>query len=418
VRIAIVNQYYLPDLSPTGRLVSYLAEHRAALGDEVTVVTGSGGYAGTSLRRGCEQISGVTVWRVATPGGRARGVFGRALQWASFLILGAWRLVRLPRQDVIICLTTPPYAGLMSIVHRWRRGKTTLVQWTMDSYPEILEVAGLIKTGGVTAGLGRRVSRWMLSRLDHVICLDDAMRDVLKSHVPSGGPDFSVIPNFEPLDRFPFPEKPPRWEGCDRLDLGGRFLVLYSGNAGWGHDFATVLDAAEVMRSEPVSFLFVGGGFLHERIRAAAMSRGLEHIHLHPYVPHELVPSLLGSSDLALVTLADAAVGVMSPSKLHSYLAMGLPVVYLGPRHSNVADAIEQFDCGARIQHGDADMLVQVIRRAMTDRQWLADRRHRARSAFETAYCSEVVLARFDRVLDATVSRPCGSARNGRRAAA
>jgi glycosyltransferase involved in cell wall biosynthesis len=244
------------------------------------------------------------------------------------------------------------------------------------------------------------------------------MRDVLKSHVPSGGPDFSVIPNFEPLDRFPFPEKPPRWEGCDRLDLGGRFLVLYSGNAGWGHDFATVLDAAEVMRSEPVSFLFVGGGFLHERIRAAAMSRGLEHIHLHPYVPHELVPSLLGSSDLALVTLADAAVGVMSPSKLHSYLAMGLPVVYLGPRHSNVADAIEQFDCGARVQHGDADMLVQVIRRAMTDRQWLADRRHRARSAFETAYCSEVVLARFDRVLDATVSRPCGSARNGRRAAA
>ena len=243
MRIAIVNQYYLPDLSPTGRLVSSLAEHRVALGDEVTVVTGSGGYAGTSLRRGRDQRGGVTVWRVATPGRRARGILGRALQWASFFVLGAWRLVRLPRQDVIICLTTPPYAGLLSIMHRWRRGETTLVQWTMDSYPEILEVAGLIKPGGLAAGLGRRLSRWMLSRLDHVICLDEAMRDVLQSHVRGDrGPNFSVIPNFEPRDRFPFLEKPPRWEGRDRLQLGERFVVLYSGNAGWGHDLETVAD--------------------------------------------------------------------------------------------------------------------------------------------------------------------------------
>ena len=418
VRITIVNQYYLPDLSPTGRLVSYLAEHRAALGDEVTVVTGSGGYAGTSLRRGREQRGGVTVWRVATPGRRARGVFGRALQWASFFVLAAWRLVRMPRQDVIICLTTPPYVGLLAILHRWRRGETTLVQWTMDSYPEILEVAGLIKTGGLAAGLGRRMSRWMLSRLDHVICLDEAMRDVLQSHVRDQGPAFSVIPNFEPRDRFAFPEKPPRWEGCDRLGLDGRFVVLYSGNAGWGHDFDTLMDAADTMRSEPVSFLFVGGGVLYGRLRAAVAARGLEHVHLHPYVPHEQVPSLLGASDLALVTLADAAVGVMSPSKLHSYLAMGLPIVYVGPRRSNVAEAIERFDCGARVRHGDVDMFVQVIRRSMTDRRWLAERRLCARNAFETAYCDEVALPQIDGVLDATLSRLCEPARAGGRAAA
>ncbi len=419
MRIAIVNQYYLPDLSPTGRLVSSLAEHRVALGDEVTVVTGSGGYAGTSLRRGRDQRGGVTVWRVATPGRRARGILGRALQWASFFVLGAWRLVRLPRQDVIICLTTPPYAGLLSIMHRWRRGETTLVQWTMDSYPEILEVAGLIKPGGLAAGLGRRLSRWMLSRLDHVICLDEAMRDVLQSHVRGDrGPNFSVIPNFEPRDRFPFLEKPPRWEGRDRLQLGERFVVLYSGNAGWGHDLETVLEAADTMRGEPVSFLFVGGGKLHARLQAAAVSRGLEHVHLHPYVPDEQVPSLLAAADLALVSLADEALGVMSPSKVHSYLAMGLPVVYLGPPRSNVAHAIEQFDCGVRVQHGDVGMFVKAIQRAMTDRRWLADRRLRARSAFETAYCDEVALPQIDRVLDATVSRLCGPARAGRRAAA
>ena len=44
MRITILNQFYPPDLAPTAHLAASLAAHRAAKGDEVTVITGSGSY--------------------------------------------------------------------------------------------------------------------------------------------------------------------------------------------------------------------------------------------------------------------------------------------------------------------------------------------------------------------------------------
>ena len=55
MRITIVNLYYPPDVSPTARLAASLAEHRAGLGDEVTVVTSRGRYAGGPPAGGSEE---------------------------------------------------------------------------------------------------------------------------------------------------------------------------------------------------------------------------------------------------------------------------------------------------------------------------------------------------------------------------
>ena len=44
MRITIVNQFYYPDIAPTAHLAASLAEHRAAMGDQVTIVAGKGAY--------------------------------------------------------------------------------------------------------------------------------------------------------------------------------------------------------------------------------------------------------------------------------------------------------------------------------------------------------------------------------------
>ena len=44
MRLTLLNQYYTPDISPTAHLTASLAEHRAAIGDLVTVITSRGGY--------------------------------------------------------------------------------------------------------------------------------------------------------------------------------------------------------------------------------------------------------------------------------------------------------------------------------------------------------------------------------------
>lgn len=422
VRITIVNQYYPPDQSPTGRLAASLAEHRARAGDEVTVVTSTGRYTGgpdeSDAHHGEERDDPgcpVTVLRIAAPRRPATSLVRRALQYIAFY-LGAWRqLRRLPRQDLIVCMTTPPFIAAVALAHRRkhrRDGVSRLVLWNMDCYPEILEVAGLIRSGGVAARICHRVNRWLFRRLDHVVCLDDAMRDRLELRHGTGrhAPRFSVIPNWESLARFPNRIDPPPWAGRERLELGDRFVVLYQGNAGYGHEFDTVIDAAETLRDDGVVFLFIGGGVHHQRIGQAAADRNLENVRCHPYVPEAELPSALGTADAGLITLADDAAGVMSPSKLHAYLAASVPVVYVGPAGGNVAAAIERFACGVQVRRHDGISLAECVRKVKSERRWLAAMKRRARYAFEQAYCDDKTLPQFDAVIDSTVNRPCDAA--------
>ena len=111
----------------------------------------------------------------------------------------------------------------------------------------------------------------------------------------------------------------------------------------------------------------------------------------------------MARADCALITLEDLMLGVMSPSKLHANLAMSLPVIYVGPRRSNVDEAIERFGCGVSLRPGDAEGLVFIVRELMKNREKHIELRQRARKAFEEAYCDFRTLPQFDRVIDPQV---------------
>jgi glycosyltransferase involved in cell wall biosynthesis len=256
----------------------------------------------------------------------------------------------------------------------------------------------------------RAANRWLYPRLDHLVCLDGAMADLLGSqYLRPHRPPVTVIPNWEPAALFPAPVAPtagaagdPPWPG--HADVADRFRLVYTGNAGYGHRFDTV--AAALVRLDPRrhALVAVGGGIRWpelEAARDASAAAGGAPVVLHGYVAKDETPALLAGAGAALITLDDAALGVMSPSKLHSALATGLPVVYVGPRGSNVDEAIGRFGCGVSLRHGDVDGLVATLERLASDATWRADLGRAARRAFEEAYCDEATLPRWDAVLDA-----------------
>jgi glycosyltransferase involved in cell wall biosynthesis len=121
---------------------------------------------------------------------------------------------------------------------------------------------------------------------------------------------------------------------------------------------------------------------------------------LKHYVPKEMTPGVMATADMGLIALADQALGVMSPSKLHAYLAMGLPVIYVGPEGSNVDEAIKRFGCGLSLRNGDTDGLVEQVVRLIREPDLRNGLAGRARRAFEDAYSDRVVLAKHDEVIE------------------
>lgn len=407
MRITIVNQFYVPDIAPTAHLSASLAEHLASLGHDVTVVASAGGYSADakgkdSPGKGTEAgDKGVDVKRIWTPKLGKANLVKRLADYAAFYMGAFWAVATLPRQDVVVSLTTPPFIAWTAVLHRFFKRGTRIVLWNMDCYPEAPERAGMIKPDGFVSKTLQFFNRRLFASIDHLVSLDTAMQELLLGRYAPKGRELptSIVPNWERADFFPADATHEPWEGIERLGLDGKFVVLYLGNMGVGHDFATALDAAEQLKDDNVAFLYIGGGKRKDEVAAEAQKRGLSNVVVHSYVPKETTPGVMASTDCALITLRENMLGVMSPSKLHANLAMRLPVAYVGPVKSNVDDAIDRFACGVSVREGDVDTLVSYIRSLASDSARHERDRAAARRAFDEAYNDRVTLAALTAVI-------------------
>lgn len=405
MRITIINQFYTPDISPTAHLSASLAEHLAKKGHDVTVVTSWGGYSedARAQKGATERENGVRVKRIWTPKLGKSSHIRRIIDYACFYAGTYISMLLLKRQDVVISLTTPPLIAWAAIIHKWFKRKTKIILWNMDCYPELPERAGVFKMEGFVSKVLQFLNRGLFKRLDHLVCLDTAMVDLLMGRYKPKKRELpiSIIPNWEDADFFPADVKHEPWEGIDRLGLTGKFTVVYLGNMGYGHDFATMLDAAEILKdNDDIRFLFIGGGKRKDPTAQEAERRGLTNVIVHSYVDKSETPNVMAGATCALITLRDDMLGVMSPSKMHANLAMRLPVLYVGPEGCNVDDAIKRFGCGSSIRIGDVEGLVNQIRTLAENKDKLEAARESARRAFDESYNDQSAHARFDEVLE------------------
>ncbi len=439
LRITLVNQFFPPDLAPTAHLTASLAGHLAAHGHRVTVITGGEGYVGPRSGRRTTEADGIRVAHLWTPALGKGSVAKRLSDYASFLAGATLRLALLRRQDVVVSLTTPPYVVVSAMAHKLLHRRTRVVLWSMDCYPDVIERLGSrtgggpvvhvepptrraalaarardvlrpvasLRRGGPMSRILRAVNRWVFRRLDHVVALDEPMRDLLLEGYGAGPgrPPATVIPNWEARAEFPdAPERSHdgRWPADDEdAELAGRFVVVYLGNLGYGHRVGTPVTAAGLIPAdEDVRWLFVGGGARWEELHGLAATEGAaDRILQRDYVPKERTREVMASAGAALILLGDDALGLMSPSKLHANLAAGLPILYVGPEGSNVDEAITRFGCGVSIRTDDAAGLAAAVRRLRDDRAWRDELSARARRAFEEAYCDAATLPTWDAVL-------------------
>jgi hypothetical protein len=81
----------------------------------------------------------------------------------------------------------------------------------------------------------------------------------------------------------------------------------------------------------------------------------------------------LGAADVHVVSLGENMVGIIHPCKIYGAMAVGRPILFLGPRPSHVSDLLDQHEIGWHVPHGDVDACVAAIGRVTgTPREKLA----------------------------------------------
>jgi hypothetical protein len=146
----------------------------------------------------------------------------------------------------------------------------------------------------------------------------------------------------------------------------GSGIILYSGNWGVAHDENTFIEAySDYFRQSKLGLRFWlnATGAKADRVERELRSRGLP-IYRSALVPLEQLPRLLLAADVHLITLRDAFVGYVLPSKIHACIASGKRILFVGSQQSDVhLLASSAPSCGRyrRVDVGDADGLAKVL---------------------------------------------------------
>ncbi len=360
MKILLLNQFYRPDVAATGQLLGDLGTALSRAGHDVYVLCSRKAYgAGDNAYPTCEKIDGVHVSRVRAFGFGRGTIIGRLADYLSFYLLALYKSLSLPKMDVCIALTTPPFIGLVGAVLKHIRG-TRLLLWTMDLYPEVTAAFGVLREQGWLYGLLMRVSRYLYDQASDIISLGDVMTQRL---VAAGAPRHKIhtIPNWVPGESV-LPMEKHQSPLHQKWGLNGETTVMYSGNLGLGHDLSTVIRGIHRMKERTrTRLLIVGAGKSMAPLQEQAKVEAMDYVDFHDPVPLTQLQGSLALGDIQIVSQRCGTEGLIVPSKLLGILAAGRPVLFIGPKECETADHIQRSGAGLIVPPGDADAVTRVL---------------------------------------------------------
>lgn len=404
LKLLFINQYYWPDSAATAQMLTDLCQHLARHGHEVHVVASRGQYdAGSSkgLTPAYERHESVHIHRVRATGFGKRGFIAQATDFLSFHLLCVPHALKARNYDAIITLTTPPLVGLLGVMGRLL-GKAKHVNWVMDLHPDVEFELGVFSRKKLVPRLLDAVNKFELRRAHVCVALGDYMRQRLRDkNIPDER--IEVLPVWghdhvhEDIDAA---HNPLRAE----LGLQGKFVVMYSGNAGMIHTFDEVCAAALKLRDDPrIVFLFIGGGRRIQEIKQFQQQHNLANVRVMGYFPRERLNHSLTLADAHLITLRPGLAGVSIPCKLYGIMAARRPALFVGPDACETADAIRAADCGRVIPNGDADKLVATLQELAANPEIGQQLGANARRPFEQSYNAAVCCNKWRELLERRV---------------
>lgn len=326
------------------------------------VVCSQGPYALTGpITAPARQEALVRVHRLGATGFGRNRLPGRIADYASFHVLALAKVLALPRMDVCVALTTPPFICLVGVMLSRLRG-TRLVLWCMDLYPEVAVAYGVLRRGSLLERVFAGISRLVYASAERIVSLGEFMTARLIAAGASAHRTVTVhnwVPG-ECVRCLP----PGRSHARERYCKGSQVMLMYSGNLGVGHDLETAIQAMHRLRDDPdLRLHFVGAGKRLSALRALAVQLRLDSVEFHPPFALEQLSDNLAAADVHLVSQRPLTQGLIVPSKVYGILAAGRPFLFVGPDNCEAATIARQSGAGVVVPPGDADSLSDAIRR-------------------------------------------------------
>jgi glycosyltransferase involved in cell wall biosynthesis len=379
-KITILSQYFHPEVASTGQLMTELAVGLRKKGCEVRVITGQPSYLKDEGKLpNKEYYHDIEIKRVWNTRFDKNKNVGRALNQGSFFISAFTSILFSRQTHPLLIVSVPPFSGVLGAFMKIIK-KQKYAFLVYDIYPDIAVELGYLKKDGIIARVWEMVNRVVYDKADLIITPGEKMKEKISKYT-SDSSKVEVIHNWADKEFIKPLKKEENWfrkqHGLDH------FVVLYSGNIGLGHDLETIIYAAKELEKEDIKFIIIGEGGKKGKLIQLAKELRLSNILFLPFQPKEVLPYSLSAGDVSIVSQEKGLEGLAVPCKLYTSLAAGQAIIAMVGEYSDVAEIIEKYECGIRVDQRFIDGFVEAVRTFRLDKRLLNRMQKNARKCFE-----------------------------------
>lgn len=280
--------------------------------------------------------------------------------WKHYCFVMSWaKRQRNAHYDLIFAVSNPPINSFLGLkLKKLFRAPFVYMNW--DLYPQVIEES----ISNPIVHIVCKGWNWWNSRnypkIDRMLTIGAVMAESmvkpLKTTIHVEVLPIAVDTNY--LKPIPKAENP----FCIENDLVDKFVVLYSGKMGLGHNIELILEAAEKLKeNKTICFVFIGEGPKYSVVEDFINEHHSENIKLFPLQPDDVFPYSMACGDVGIVAQEEKMAHLFMPSKTYSMMACGMAIIGVGTDHDDLFWLISKYGIGETIINGSVSELVDKI---------------------------------------------------------
>lgn len=270
----------------------------------------------------------------------------------------------------LVLYSTPPITlvGVAEYIRK-RDGASTYLL-LKDIFPQNAVDLGMMQKNGIY-GLLYRCFRQKEKRLyalsDYIGCMSPANVEYVLRHNPEVPREkVGLAPNcIEPRDL--------RLTAEERMAMRAKYgipqdkkVFVYGGNLGKPQGIPFVLECLRTQKNNPDAFfLIVGDGTEYNKLKAFVENEKQQNVCLMQRLPKEDYDRMVAACDVGMLFLDHRFTIPNFPSRLLSYMQVGLPVLACTDPNTDVGQVIKEGGFGWWCESNDAERFAELVSHVM-----------------------------------------------------
>jgi glycosyltransferase involved in cell wall biosynthesis len=291
----------------------------------------------------------------------------------------------------LIIYSTPPIQYNRIIKYLKKKSNAVTYLLLKDIFPQNAVDMGLLSKWHPVYHYFRRKEKETYRLSDFIGCMSPANVRYLLKHNPFLSADrvgicANSLKNRGSIDYMR--SKDIRKSIREKFNISENdLLLIYGGNLGISQGLAFLLEILDKYRNlQHIKFLVVGEGTWYRRIENFLRENDLKNVILHKRVSPDEFKNMMFASDVGLIFLNPGFTIPNFPSRLTSYLEVGLPVIACTDAVSDVGNIIIEAGCGYKVISGDQRQFDSVVLSLQGDSNTRKSLANNARKLFEERY--------------------------------